>query len=193
MSKRSASEEKKPIPKIKVVESTHVGPADLKTNMAYSIKIICHRCSRLTELFLDASEIPEWALNFLFTVRWDPPDEPFSELFRTPDSEKDKGAIKRALELQALCEPEQWSSHKPGKHKPNNCVRDNVLDKLRKTVPDAKRGFLYNLDKQRNSSSLGKTITQYGNLLSGKVHFVTANTAISFGQIAILENWRDDI
>ena len=182
---------------VSVDTKRHIGPATTETNVLYAITIVCIRCSHITSILLNSSELPVWAREFLLSIRWDKPNEPFTEADRNVNWDKDKAASKRSLQLQALCEPNTWPVYDDSKKKgkTNKCVRDAVLESLREQYPDEtiETGVLYRLNMAKTEESMGQVVTQYGNLISAEPRFIAANTVISTGRISIMEHWRDEI
>lgn len=168
--------------------------ADSKSNVVFLISILCIRCSRMTQLVLHSRELPEWVREFLLTVRWDKPDEPFTEANRSQNWDKDKEAMKRGLQLQLLCESPKVKNKK--KTTENKCLApDHVLKSLRKQYPteNIQPGMLYELNQKHIVQSMGQVITAYGELISAEPKFIMADTVLSVGRISIMEHWRDEV
>lgn len=168
--------------------------ADSKSNVVFMITIICVRCSRIHSLLLHSKEMPEWAREFLLTVPWDSPNEVFTEAARSKKSDKNKAAIKRALQLQLLCEPaEVWSGKKLVV---NKCLApESILQNLQEDHPNEKiePGLLHALNQKHIAASMGQVISGYGELISAEPKFIAGNTILSTGRISIMEHWRDEL
>jgi hypothetical protein len=173
-------EEKKPNPLV----------ADASTNVIYTLNVMCIRCARLTVTTLHSNDLPAWAVEFLKTVRYDSPSEPCSEKSRTKEWLKNKVACKHSLELQALCEPSNWSETKK-----NKCVREGILDSLKRKYPDAniEPGLFWKLNRQFCDQSLTKVVSGYDELLTSEIRFVPNNSILLNATVTIMEHWRDDI
>lgn len=190
MSKRRVEIE----PEIENISKVQQTVADSKSNVVFMVSIICVRCSRIHTLMLHSKEMPDWAREFLLTVPWDSPNEVFTEAARSKKSDKNKGAIKRALQLQLLCEPpEVWSGKKLIA---NKCLApDSILKNLREEHPNEKiePGILHALNQKHIAASMGQVISGYGELISAEPKFISANTILSTGRISIMEHWRDEV